>query len=443
VYKHVRGWAAVRPPEDSFSWVAAEFIEPIDGATGVVVGRRVVSRVGSQFEEQRDVIQVFLDNGEEVDLLDPEPFPDATEERDWYMIAPPAGEFRWVRLSDLASDQPSSMIGPSLSAEPRRFEADEPFGYADTPAPAGRTLEYDSADEQYPNDQYPNYRVSGRQDGSSVATSDYAQRSAESYDVETTGRSPLVRPPRPESTSALPASVAPQPASRQSGSRWKDYRESLSDDVAPSGPIDTHHVGIPSASPHDVSGRGGYVSYVDQLDEIELEIATMVAKDPTYWSFAPARAQLTGVMTRADTAVERGRAQSLSGKIDRLDELKGQYMNVVRGRGQSSTDSLVASERASSFDDSRTIERSAAATGGEVTGLLRPVVSKRPDAPAYALMDDEGQVRTFVSESPGVELRDYVGRRVGVTGPLGYVPELRADHVTARRVAIVDQPLRR
>ena len=136
--------------------------------------------------------------------------------------------------------------------------------------------------------------------------------------------------------------------------------------------------------------------------------------------------------------------------IDRLDDLRSRYVRVVQGNSRSSADSLVDAERSSTFDD---LERSygSASSGGslasshrdEITGLLRPVVSKRPDAPAYALMDDNGQVRSFVSESPGVDLRSYVGRRVGVSGIVGYVPELRADHVTARRVDVVDKPLRR
>ena len=405
VYKHLLGWAAIRPPEDSFSWVAADFLKPVNETMGVVIGERVVSRVGSQFEEQRDVIQVFLDHGEEVDLLDPEPFPDADGERDWYMIAPPAGEFRWVRLSDLDSGQLPSTLEPRGAQEPKLLN----------------TINHDR-----------------------VITSEYSESPGADYNVEQAG-APIVRPPVPESSPT--SSTASRPASRQAGSRWKDYRESLIDNgtqaTAPVGPKYTGPIG--DAAPYTATSRGGYVSYTDQLNEIELEIATMVAKDPAYWAFAPARTQLADVMTRAETAVERGRAQSLTRKIDRLDDLKSRYVEVVRGRGRSSTDSLVASERARSFDDLETSTRSTVngGSGSEVTGLLRPVVSKRPDAPAYALMDDNGQVRTFVSEAPGVQLRNYVGRRVGVSGTVDYVPELKADHVTARRVGIVDQPLRR
>ncbi|MCA9102698.1 MAG: hypothetical protein KDA63_16170 [Planctomycetales bacterium] len=452
VYKHARGWAAIRPPKESFSWVPAEFLEPVDAATGVITGKQVVSRVGSQFEETRDVIQVFLDYGEEVDLLDPEPFPDADGERQWYMVSPPAGEFRWVRLSDVVSET----TGESREADeidvPRRL-----------PTPDRLIDETMTASPNVGRDAIP---VAGREDGSAVTTSEYASTySSPSYTPIPPHSSgvPLVRPPLAASSSpepATPQAATPEPhtSSRQPGSRWRDYRESLIDDHSQATAPAADRAGVSaagSADPRVVATyapqeSGRFVSYTEQLNEIELEIATTVAKDPAFWSFAPARAQLANIAARAETAVERGRAQSLTRKIDRLDDLRSRYVRVVQGNSRSSADSLVDAERSSTFDD---LERSygSASSGGslasshrdEITGLLRPVVSKRPDAPAYALMDDNGQVRSFVSESPGVDLRSYVGRRVGVSGIVGYVPELRADHVTARRVDVVDKPLRR
>src|SRR5215469_4050399 len=71
VYRHdPGGWYAIRPPTECFSWVAAEFVEPRQGNIGVVTGDRVVARVGSSFSDTRDVIQVRLDRGEEVEILE-------------------------------------------------------------------------------------------------------------------------------------------------------------------------------------------------------------------------------------------------------------------------------------------------------------------------------------------------------------------------------------
>jgi hypothetical protein len=43
-------------------------------------------------------------------------------------------------------------------------------------------------------------------------------------------------------------------------------------------------------------------------------------------------------------------------------------------------------------------------------------------------------VVTFVTPSPDVNLQPYVGRRVGIAGNRGFIPEFNRAHVTAGRV---------
>lgn len=72
------------------------------------------------------------------------------------------------------------------------------------------------------------------------------------------------------------------------------------------------------------------------------------------------------------------------------------------------------------------------------------VHSPRQDIPNYALTDGSGTIRYFVTPAPGINLRHYVGRQVGITGNIGYVPELDRQNVIARRVTVLgDEPLRR
>jgi hypothetical protein len=49
-----------------------------------------------------------------------------------------------------------------------------------------------------------------------------------------------------------------------------------------------------------------------------------------------------------------------------------------------------------------------------------------------------GEVGCYVTPAPGVHLRHYLGRQVGVTGTRGYMPEQRARHVMARHVSVLD-----
>jgi hypothetical protein len=70
-------------------------------------------------------------------------------------------------------------------------------------------------------------------------------------------------------------------------------------------------------------------------------------------------------------------------------------------------------------------------------GELIRVVSPKLGAPRYALVDALGEVRCYVTPAPGVNLRYYLGRQVGVTGTRGYMPEQRARHVMAQHVSML------
>jgi hypothetical protein len=69
--------------------------------------------------------------------------------------------------------------------------------------------------------------------------------------------------------------------------------------------------------------------------------------------------------------------------------------------------------------------------------------SQKPGAPRYALLDEAGDVRCYITPAPGVNLQNYVGKQVGVTGTRGYVPEQHASHLMARHITSLDGPLLR
>jgi hypothetical protein len=72
--------------------------------------------------------------------------------------------------------------------------------------------------------------------------------------------------------------------------------------------------------------------------------------------------------------------------------------------------------------------------------VLRPVVSQRPDAPKYAVIDDAGRIAALVTPTPELDtrLKGMVGQRVGLDGQRGYRTDLRREHVVAERVTPLD-----
>src|SRR5207237_37654 len=75
----------------------------------------------------------------------------------------------------------------------------------------------------------------------------------------------------------------------------------------------------------------------------------------------------------------------------------------------------------------------------DASGRLINVVSQRPNAPPYAVVNADRVVVAFVTPAPGVNLRPFMGRQVGVSGQRGFIPELNKAHITASRITPLDQ----
>ena len=97
------GWAAIRPPEGSFSWVRGRFIEAQqESGLGKSTSDNVAAAVGSAVGEYRDVIQIRLKKDEPVAIIEKA----YAGSEVWYRISPPSGEFRWINLSHLIPADP-------------------------------------------------------------------------------------------------------------------------------------------------------------------------------------------------------------------------------------------------------------------------------------------------------------------------------------------------
>ncbi|NQU22282.1 MAG: SH3 domain-containing protein [Candidatus Nealsonbacteria bacterium] len=172
--------------------------------------------------------------------------------------------------------------------------------------------------------------------------------------------------------------------------------------------------------------------YQAALNQIDLELATMVVEEPTVWTFDALRHRADELLGQAETAIERGKSQSLLNKMARFEDLKGRYdtINLVRRR----TD-RVNNRLARFAPPEPQYERRPESDGrfdGE--GQLARVDSPKPGAPRYALVDPQGKVRCYVSPAPGVPLQHYVGRQVGINGPTSHIPQQGTRHVTARHI---------
>lgn len=133
------GWSAIRPTESSFSWVAAEHVYLLpDGETLEVTSSQAPSWIGSSIGTPKKYLwQMHLPATQQLKTIGrAEQRVDGGSPRLWFKIAPPSGEFRWIRTNDLSSQPPLPSLndGPLESRTQSVTRASsESDRYADSP----------------------------------------------------------------------------------------------------------------------------------------------------------------------------------------------------------------------------------------------------------------------------------------------------------------------
>ncbi len=199
-------------------------------------------------------------------------------------------------------------------------------------------------------------------------------------------------------------------------------------------------------------------TFEEQLDQLEVDVSLMAARDAQQWDFAPLRQQAERLVDSGATAVERGKSRLLLSQIEQFDDL--QRRREVLGRTMLAANqsipgamfretSLTAEQPSAIFGGSGNTAGQAVGTGVvdesgdevefDATGWLVPVHSLVPGAPPYALVNEENTTLSYLTPAPGRNLHRYLGRPVGVIGERSYVPHLDAPHVMVRRMVDLDR----
>jgi hypothetical protein len=162
----------------------------------------------------------------------------------------------------------------------------------------------------------------------------------------------------------------------------------------------------------------------------------MAAAPANLWNTERLERDVAQLMARAKTPDERDAVRLTQEKINRFAGLTrrsnqaNQTLGDITQAGQSPATPMPNS-----------VATNAAGGPYDAVGILRPVVSRRPGAPQFALVDERGQVISFVSPAPDLNLQPYLGHRVGVVGNRGYIPEFQRANVTASRVTPLNDRL--
>ncbi len=291
----------------------------------------------------------------------------------WLQIAPPAGEFRWIERSRISTAVQATRVegAPPLESVQQVDQSDSGWVRA-------------AAHEDQPK-PYP-------------ATGDPAPTAA------VTGAAPLAG----ENPRAMVSLPTPPPMTT----------------AAPQ---------VPGSAAAPLSG-----SFYQQMSALEIALSRQVAELPTMWRFETIEQQAGVLMTTAQTDTERAAVRDFAARVDRFASIANRY-KVTRGLAPSvaltKTITPVPGAPRPGAPSVTPVDASKEGDSSyDAVGVLRPVVSKRPNAPQFALVDEQGKIVSFVTARPDLNLSLLIGKRVGVQGTKGFMPEYRHEHLTAGRV---------
>ncbi len=112
------GWSGIRPPANSHDWIPSNIAYLLPGGKSAeIIEDKSPAWVGSESSDLSEFMwQMELVKSQQVQVLGEElQMTDDGKKQLWYRIAPPPGEFRWVKTSQLSDSSTSS--SPSIGVQ--------------------------------------------------------------------------------------------------------------------------------------------------------------------------------------------------------------------------------------------------------------------------------------------------------------------------------------
>lgn len=203
-------------------------------------------------------------------------------------------------------------------------------------------------------------------------------------------------------------------------------------------------------------------NFIRHLNFLDADLSRIMANyDAAQWDTPSLLMRANSLMNRAETDTQKGQVAEVRQKILQADEVRQgkrrllQMESDAQGGGtalaRTAPPPPVAAQPARAitpFQDTRRDEISrvepplaapfSSAPGRyDYEGILQPTQArelKDLSMPRYALVDETGNVRCYVTPSPGKDLTPYVGARVGIAGTRTYLTDQRAYHLVAREI---------
>ncbi|QDU31037.1 hypothetical protein ETAA8_61900 [Anatilimnocola aggregata] len=432
-------WLGIRPPTGSFSWVPADTVEETDdeGIHRVLIETQ--SWIGTLFPSVREhKYQVKLRPGELIEVIGQKTVQSTEGNETWLKIAPPAGEFRWIHVSQVSRTPPREAEPAALTSTKRDLpELQRAIGTGVNRAKDSLTALAAATERPIKPAQHAiiltdltppvndhialhDAKKSEREDvrpAQHQQTIDLSRSNAIAPD----GFVPR-KPRRIDNTAGVPApstELRMASSERLQNSIHETPRVQSQPNQASSGPARTTTV-----QPLTLSNQPAFDSAnaSEKLTQLDLELSLRIAQPRETWNLEPIRVQAQKIVDGGQTPQERGQARLLLEKIRKFEETF-----------DLPNDPLIAATRGGAA--------SAADARYDGVGMLQPVISRdgQTKIAPYAIVDADGNPVAFVTPGPGMNLRRYENKPVGIYGKRGMVEAIRKPHLVAERVIDLSQ----
>ena len=449
VYRHdPNGWCAIRPPSGSFSLVPESAVDRVSPNLGVVLETDVQAWVGTRLGTvEVPLWQVKLRAEEEVEILGEVSWPNPEGYSTiWYQIAPPAGEFRWIQMSDLRLPKNLNRLPLNRLPEARRPTVAENKKQK-RPTSDSANLISAQIPLHTPNDsiQQSSYQEAASEPiPADPFIGDIGQQDLElnppSENSETVNRGwrQASRPMRladnrqvldsvkPFKTPALDSPVIGARQLPAGASEFDATSIQAKDSVAESSTRKTTPV---DSSLISVSPILGPVS--ERIRKLESQLTAQMQNPPASWDMESILRQSTSIVSSTNDVREREHAQRLQQKIRNCVNIQSRYGNAFSANQPKDTPSSKPLPRTNDVQLGTTYD-----AHGWLNRLVR---DNGRMSPTYVLEDETGKITHHIGASPGLNLQRYLKQKVGVFGRRGYHRNLGLDHVTAERVIVISK----
>lgn len=398
------GWYVISPPPGSFSWINANYVETNGDGRGTVtvpptgdgLPPRVAVYVGSQFNNEHNVIGRQLAAGDAVTIIGEKTQPTAQGPTRFYKIEPPRLENRWIKgdfvlplseAGDLARFKPTAPPSREIVTP-----FDEPISEPAFPATTTASPGFPVVKEETLLERELTRAIESNAAVKSGTPSPQLERDrALLRELDQQMQNMLAQNPGVWSLDAMERS-------------YRELQVSASPGVA--GMIDARLETL-AARQKIKEEYDAFVQVTTQTDMRDAELLSLQNPEiPT---------------VQIDTGpVELGQPQTMPVQL-------GQPVGAephIFGDGPQTGPPVVEAEQ---------VDVGQLDGAGIVARMPRP----QPGLPTYALVAPDGRLLAYLQADQGVNLDAYLGKSMGVVGKRTHEPQLRSDLIVVRQLTPV------